>query len=168
MSDRPWRDLTGGVSPDGTQRTVESEYRVDLTAGLSSARQARAAVRETLAAWGLENLSGDTELLASELVTNAAQYGDGNPISLVLRRQAGLSGEPGVMCEVTDGSPTLPYARDTGPESERGRGLAIVAALASTSGVTVRPAGKTAWFTLTPADLTQRQPAAEAEAEIGG
>jgi len=32
--------------------------------------------------------------------------------------------------------------------SERGRGLAIVAALATDSGYTTRPGGKTAWFTL--------------------
>jgi hypothetical protein len=35
-----------------------------------------------------------------------------------------------------------------GPGAERGRGLAIVAALARSSGVRATQAGKTTWFTL--------------------
>ena len=34
--------------------------------------------------WGMGHLSGDAELLASELVANAAEHGDGKPIGLAL------------------------------------------------------------------------------------
>jgi hypothetical protein len=42
-------------------------------------------------------------------------------------------------------------ARHTGPDDDRGRGLNIVAALATRSGIAANPDGKTAWFTLTAA-----------------
>src|SRR5689334_16563460 len=45
--------------------------RADLATGPAPARQARAAVRQALAAWGMDDPSGDAELLASELVANA-------------------------------------------------------------------------------------------------
>jgi anti-sigma regulatory factor (Ser/Thr protein kinase) len=102
------------------------------------------AVRRALAAWGLDDPDGDAELLASELVANAAEHAAG-PVSLTLR--AGPGGR-GITCEVTDTSPTQPVQREAGPDAERGRGLAIVAALADASGTRAGPAGKTTWFTL--------------------
>jgi anti-sigma regulatory factor (Ser/Thr protein kinase) len=146
-----------------------AEFQAELPASLASAREARAAVRRTLAGWGLDSLSADAELLTSELVANAAEHGNGNPIRIALRQEHGRDGRPGLVCQVTDSSPVLPRAREAGPESDRGRGLAIVAALARSSGVTAGPAGKTAWFTLAaPPDVAARQLAAEPEPEIGG
>ena len=130
------------TAPDG------DTMRADLPADLTSARQARAAVRHALAAWRMDHLSGDAELLASELVANAAEHGDGQPISLALRRHPGPGGRPGITCEVTDTSPAMPRRTDPEPDAERGRGLAIVAALAQSSGVRATQAGKTTWFTL--------------------
>lgn len=165
MTDRPWRGDSVGVSRPAEEL---AELRAELPASLGSAGQARLAVREALAAWGLDSLAGDAELLASELVANAAEHGDGNPIRLALRREADQRGERGVVCEVTDSSPVVPQAGEAGPDSERGRGLTIVAALASSSGVRASAAGKTAWFTLaSPGELDAREPTAEAEAEIG-
>ena len=120
----------------------------DLPADLTSARRARSAVRQALTGWGMGHLSGDAELLASELVANAAEHGNGTPISLALRRHAGPGARPGITCEVTDTSPALPQPTDPDPDAERGRGLAIVTALAQTSGVRATGAGKTTWFTL--------------------
>jgi anti-sigma regulatory factor (Ser/Thr protein kinase) len=134
-----------------TGRAAEADsamMRAELLADLTSARHARAAVRQTLAAWGLSRLSSDGELMASELVANAAEHGDGYPISLALYRHAEPGGPPTVTCEVTDTSPAMPQRTDPGPDAERGRGLAIVEALAQTSGVRATQAGKTTWFTL--------------------
>jgi anti-sigma regulatory factor (Ser/Thr protein kinase) len=122
--------------------------RTELPADLTSARRARAAIRQALAAWGMDHLSDDAELLASELVANAAEHGDGAPISLALRRHTEPGGRPGLTCEVTDTSPVMPQCRAPGPDAERGRGLAIVAALAHSSGVRTTGVGKTTWFTL--------------------
>jgi len=128
-------------------------------------RLARAAIRQAVTSWGLDALSDVAELLASELVANAAEHGSGQPITLALRQQATLGGRPGIVCEVSDTSPALPRPRLVQPDSERGRGLAIVADLATDSGVTAKPDGKTAWFTLTaPTATAQRERQAEAEA----
>jgi anti-sigma regulatory factor (Ser/Thr protein kinase) len=124
--------------------TLQTELPADLT----SARHARSAVRQALAAWRMEHLCGDAELLASELVANAAEHGDGTPISLALRRHTEPGGRPGITCEVTDTSPAMARPADPAPDAERGRGLAIVAALAQSSGVRATGAGKTTWFTL--------------------
>ena len=144
MRDQPPPELPAVHQPSAADTTVRAELPADLT----SARQARSAVRQALAAWGLDHLSGDAELLASELVANAAEHGDGTPIGLAVRRHADPGGQPGITCEVTDTSPALPQPADPGPDAERGRGLAIVAALARSSGVRTSQAGKTSWFTL--------------------
>jgi len=143
-------------------------FRADLAADLASARQARSAVRQALTAWGMDHLSGDAELLASELVANAAEHGDGKPISLALRRHTEPGGQPGVTCEVTDTSPAMPQRVEPGPDAERGRGMAIVAALARSSGVRTSQAGKTSWFTLALTDRALRAARLiEHEAEAG-
>jgi anti-sigma regulatory factor (Ser/Thr protein kinase) len=144
MTDPPAAPEPGAGRPTAEGATVRAELPADLT----SARHARFAVRQALATWGLDHLSGDAELLASELVANAAEHGDGTPISLALRRHAGPGGPPGITCEVTDTSPAMPQPRDPGPDAERGRGLAIVEALARSSGVRPAGTGKTTWFTL--------------------
>jgi anti-sigma regulatory factor (Ser/Thr protein kinase) len=104
----------------------------------------------------MDHLSGDAELLASELVANAAEHGDGTPISLALHRHAEPAERPGITCEVTDGSPATPRYTEPGPDAERGRGLAIVDALARSSGVRASEAGKTSWFTLALTDRAHR------------
>ncbi len=141
--------------------------RADLPAGLTSARLARSAVRNALAAWGMDDPDGDAELLASELVANAAEHAAG-PVSLAMRRDAQPDGQRSITCEVTDTSPIPPRHRQAGPDQERGRGLAILAALADASGVRPGPAGKTTWFTLALRGRIERtSPQAEPEAEAG-
>jgi anti-sigma regulatory factor (Ser/Thr protein kinase) len=90
----------------------------------------------------------DAELLASEVVTNAALHAPGAPIGFAVRLDSGDGGQRGVTCEVTDRSPTLPKIRQARPSQEHGRGMAIVNALAAATGVQVGPTGKTTWFTL--------------------
>ena len=122
-------------------------FRADLATDPASARQARVSVRQALASWGMDDPSGDAELLASELVANAAEHTGSQQIGFVLRRHTGRDGQRGVTCEVTDTPPAMPAYRTT-PDAERGRGLAIVAPLASSSGVRPETSGKTSWFTL--------------------
>src|SRR5262249_46219862 len=156
------------AGPLGERPDTET-IRAELPAELTSARQARSAVRRALTAWGMDHLSDDAELLASELVANAAEHGDGKPISLALRRHAEPGGHPGITCEVTDTSPAMPRRIEADPDAERGRGLAIVAALAQSTGVRATNGGKTTWFTLA---LTERVHQAarqlEHEPEAGG
>jgi anti-sigma regulatory factor (Ser/Thr protein kinase) len=141
--------------------------RAELPADLTSARQARSAVRRALTAWGIDDPDGDAELLASELVANAAEHASG-PIGLALRHHAQPDGQRGITCEVTDASPNLPRPTQARRDDERGRGLAIIAALATASGVRPEPVGKTTWFTLALRDRIDRAvPQAQAEAEAG-
>jgi anti-sigma regulatory factor (Ser/Thr protein kinase) len=163
--------VTAEVPSPSPRRELSGVFRADLATGPASARQARATVRQALAAWGMDDPSGDTELLASELVANATEHTGSQQIGFVLRRHTEPDGQRGVTCEVTDTSPAVPRPRQASRSDERGRGLAIVTALASTSGVRPEADGKTAWFTLTlpghspPArPAAQRQPAREPEA----
>jgi anti-sigma regulatory factor (Ser/Thr protein kinase) len=152
---RTRRPAVDRVTPEEHADRDAGIMRAELPASLTSARRARTAVRQALAAWGMRDPSGDAELLASELVANAAEHARG-PISLAVRRQAEPGTRHGITCEVTDTSPTQPQSRQAGPGDERGRGLAIVAALASDSGVRAGPSGKTTWFTLALHDRLDR------------
>ncbi len=155
--------ITPGQPEDGV-------LRAELFASLSSARHARSAVRRALATWGIDDPAGDAELLASELVANAAEHVGSGPIALTLRRHAQPDGQRGITCEVTDTSPDPPRHRQAGPDEERGRGLSIVTALADASGVRAEQAGKTTWFTLALHGRIERaspQPEPEPEAEAG-
>ena len=170
MATTAGRAQHGHPSPPAEERAGDV-VRAELPAGLTSARQARAVVRQALAAWGIEDPDRDGELLASEVVANAAEHGRG-PIRLALRRDP--DHRSGIRCEVTDTSPVMPKPREAGPGEERGRGLAIVSALASESGVRASEAGKTTWFTLALGDRIQHtarqaqpEPALQAGFEAG-
>jgi hypothetical protein len=120
-------------------------FRAELATDPMSARQARATVRQALAAWGIDDPSGDAELLASGTGRQRRRaHTGGQHIGLVLRRHTEPDGQRGVTCEVTDTSPSLPRPRQASTSDERGRGLAIVAALAAASGVRPEASGKTA------------------------
>ena len=103
-----------GPGADQVNAPGGDTLRAELPADLTSARQARSAIRQALAAWRMDHLCGDAELLASELVANAAEHGDGQPISLALRRHTEPGGQPGITCEVTDTSPAMPRRADPG------------------------------------------------------
>jgi PAS domain S-box-containing protein len=99
---------------------------------------ARRMVDEQLAAWGLAELEFPTELIVSELVTNAIRYGN-DPIQLRLIRADAL------ICEVSDGSSTAPHLRRARIFDEGGRGLLLVAQVAERWGSRQTSAGKTIW-----------------------
>ncbi|MBL1108470.1 SpoIIE family protein phosphatase [Streptomyces sp. 5-8] len=98
----------------------------------------RQAATEQLAAWGLAETSFVTELVVSELVTNAIRYGE-PPIQLRLIRDRAL------ICEVSDASSTSPHLRRAHVYDEGGRGLLLVAQLTQRWGSRQTAAGKTIW-----------------------
>ncbi|MBO4252746.1 ATP-binding SpoIIE family protein phosphatase [Streptomyces griseorubiginosus] len=99
---------------------------------------ARAQVSRQLAVWGLEEAAFVTELVVSELVTNAIRYG-AVPIGLRLIRDRTL------ICEVSDASNTAPHLRRARTYDEGGRGLHMVAQLTQGWGTRQSPLGKTIW-----------------------
>ncbi|MGW2650326.1 SpoIIE family protein phosphatase [Streptomyces sp. NPDC001393] len=100
--------------------------------------QARTLVGRQLAGWGLESLGFTTELIVSELVTNAIRHAHG-PIGLRLIRADAL------LCEVSDGSLSAPHVRRARAHDEGGRGLFLVAQLSSRWGTRYTRDGKTIW-----------------------
>ena len=152
------QSIAAGQSEEG--KAAAAMVRAELPPDPRSVREARSAVRRAMKIWGMGDLSGDTELLASELVANAVEHAGGESIGFALRRQVDVAGQPAVICEVSDTSTTRPTVREAGPDAERGRGLMIVAALASGSGVRASPGGKTTWFTLALPSRAQRSAAA--------
>ncbi|WP_329213344.1 SpoIIE family protein phosphatase [Streptomyces sp. NBC_01485] len=98
----------------------------------------RQAATEQLTAWGLEEAAFVTELVVSELVTNAIRYGAA-PIQLRLIRDRTL------ICEVSDGSSTSPHLRRAHESDEGGRGLLLVAQLTQRWGSRQTDRGKTIW-----------------------
>ncbi|ANP56583.1 histidine kinase [Streptomyces griseochromogenes] len=100
--------------------------------------EVRASVTRRLADWDLEELSFTTELMLSELVTNAIRYGRG-PIGVRLLRDRTL------ICEVSDHSTTSPHLRYAASTDEGGRGLFLVAQLAERWGTRYTANGKIIW-----------------------
>ncbi|TFE48731.1 GAF domain-containing protein [Streptomyces sp. ICN441] len=100
--------------------------------------QVRAKVHAQLAAWGLDDLLFTTELIVSELVTNAIRYGQ-PPIRLRLIHDRTL------ICEVSDSNPTAPHMRRARVFDEGGRGLLLVAQLSQRWGTRHTRTGKTIW-----------------------
>jgi serine phosphatase RsbU (regulator of sigma subunit)/PAS domain-containing protein/anti-sigma regulatory factor (Ser/Thr protein kinase) len=99
----------------------------------------RAACARRLEAWGLDEIAFTTELILSELVTNAIRYG-GDPIRLRL-----LYDRDSLICEVSDGSSTSPHLRRAATTDEGGRGLFLVAQFARRWGTRYTDRGKVIW-----------------------
>ncbi|MFJ9922320.1 SpoIIE family protein phosphatase [Streptomyces rubiginosohelvolus] len=111
----------------------------DLADEATTPATARVLVRDRLQGWGLDEDTVDaTELIVSELVTNAVRYGT-PPLRLRLLLDSTLT------CEVHDGSTAAPHLRHAGTVDEGGRGLFIVSRLASHWGARHGPDGKVLW-----------------------
>ncbi|MET7903685.1 ATP-binding SpoIIE family protein phosphatase [Streptomyces sp. NPDC005355] len=101
--------------------------------------RARRLARRTLHRWRLESLLETTELMVSEVVTNAVRYAT-RPLSLRLLHTDVLR------CEVGDDSPLVPRMLHARPGDEGGRGLFLVNQLAARWGATRLSTGKVVWF----------------------
>jgi len=104
----------------------------------SAVAAVRAAATRQLLAWGLDDAVFTTELLVSELVTNAIRHATG-PVELRLLRDRTL------ICEVADGSSVSPRLRRARMTDEGGRGLFLVAQLAQRWGTRYTSTGKVIW-----------------------
>ncbi|MDI3419196.1 SpoIIE family protein phosphatase [Streptomyces luteolus] len=99
----------------------------------------RADATRKLADWDLDEAAFATELIVSELVTNAIRYGS-EPIRLRLLHDLGS-----LICEVADGSSTSPHLRRAKSTDEGGRGLFLVARFAHRWGTRYTGRGKVIW-----------------------
>lgn len=104
----------------------------------AAVREVRAAVTRQLEIWGLDEQTFTTELILSELLTNAIRYG-GEPITVRLLYDRMLT------CEVSDGSSTSPHLRYAAESDEGGRGLFLVAQFAERWGTRYTASGKVIW-----------------------
>ncbi|MFD7441253.1 SpoIIE family protein phosphatase [Streptomyces sp. NPDC059909] len=110
----------------------------DLPTDPAIVSTARSLVTRQLSSWALEEEAFATELIASELVTNAVRHAKA-PIRLRLIRDRVLT------CEVSDGSSTAPRLRHARTSDEGGRGLFLVAQCSERWGTRYTQQGKTIW-----------------------
>ena len=110
----------------------------DLPSQPSEVAHARQMAADQLTQWELEDESFVTELIVSELVTNAIRYG-APPIQLRLINDTSL------ICEVSDASSTAPHLRHARVFDEGGRGLLLVAQFTKHWGTRHTAYGKTIW-----------------------
>jgi anti-sigma regulatory factor (Ser/Thr protein kinase) len=170
---RAANDRTGTVHRDGSPSSARCGTRVpgpppwpsgmfiasewplqdflELGALPSAVPCARYHCRQVLWEWHLTGLAQSTELLVSELVTNAItasrSAGSDFPVRLWL-----LSDAVQVLIVVWDASPHLPARVDVSAEAEAGRGLLLVEMISDQWGTCATPpCGKTVWArTVTP------------------
>ncbi|MER8114407.1 SpoIIE family protein phosphatase [Streptomyces sp. NPDC094031] len=99
---------------------------------------ARTLAERQLASWGLSDLVFTTEMIVSELVTNAIRYAHGTIQVRLIRDRC-------LICEVTDGNSAAPHVRHPRTTDEGGRGLLLVARLSDRWGTRRTGRGKTIW-----------------------
>ncbi|WP_329363684.1 ATP-binding protein [Streptomyces sp. NBC_00669] len=147
---------------NGGSRTNITGYRLRRAvrrADLPAVAETRRVLRDNLREWGVAALVDTTELLATELLTNALQHTCGGAVlTATLSPEGFRAGEPGqrLRIEVRDTVARLPRPRPqrwepdpAGDYGTSGRGLLLVDALADDWGV--RPCaagGKEVWFEL--------------------
>ena len=133
----PWDD--SAILVARTRRIDTRHVAVwDVAMTPSAVAEIRAEVVRQLHSWGLQEAVFTTELLVSELVTNAIRHASG-PVELRLLRDRAL------ICEVADGSSVSPRLRRAQTMDEGGRGLFLVAQLAQRWGTRYTSSGKVIW-----------------------
>jgi anti-sigma regulatory factor (Ser/Thr protein kinase) len=115
----------------------------DIPADPALVAPIRKQVVQQLDTWQLSEATFATELVVSELVTNAIRYGD-RPIRLRL-----IHDTTTLIVEASDASHTAPHLRRAKTFDEGGRGLFLVAQLTQRWGSRHTTGGKTIWAELT-------------------
>ncbi|MET9147020.1 SpoIIE family protein phosphatase [Streptomyces sp. NPDC004042] len=110
----------------------------DVPFDVSAVSRVRTQVSGRLADWELEDSAFATELILSELLTNAIRYG-APPVRVRM-----LLGRT-LVCEVSDGSNTSPRLRRAATTDEGGRGLFLVSQFADRWGTRYVADGKVIW-----------------------
>ncbi|WP_432191920.1 ATP-binding SpoIIE family protein phosphatase [Streptomyces sp. bgisy027] len=135
-----------GLGADRRQRVARTSVeRHDLRA----VADVRGFLRTQARAWNWEAVSSDLELAVTELVTNGLVHAD-SEVEIRLREYADR-----LRVDVRDSDPRPPLpapvlaSGEPDSESEHGRGLLIVDALASSWGNSPSGRGKSVWFELT-------------------
>ncbi|PWI05986.1 PAS sensor protein [Streptomyces sp. NWU339] len=125
----------------GPESELFRNAALELLGGVEAAPRARAFASGVLTSWRFPADLHDLGVLAaSELVANSLQHGT-PPMRLRLRRT-----DRRLIVEVTDGDDHLPRRRRAEPADESGRGIAIVATIASNWGSRRTPGGgKAVW-----------------------
>ncbi len=117
---------------------------MDVPATVHGPAAARRVIGALLPVWELSGLRETAELVVSELVTNAYLHAPGSDsFELELVRR-----ENGVRLALADGSSIRPLLRELNQEDPSGRGMALVAALASSWGAEDHHGGKRVWVDL--------------------
>jgi serine phosphatase RsbU (regulator of sigma subunit)/anti-sigma regulatory factor (Ser/Thr protein kinase) len=115
----------------GAEQVATWDLRIDPAV----VADARKATTEQLSRWGLDELAFTTELVVSELVTNAIRHATG-PIRLRLITEQAL------ICEVFDGGATAPHLRHPKTTDEGGRGLFLISQFTQRWGTRYTTEGK--------------------------
>ncbi|MEU6332241.1 SpoIIE family protein phosphatase [Streptomyces sp. NPDC047049] len=126
----------------------------EIPADPSAVGEARRSAARLLREWGREELGFSTELIVSELVTNAIRHASG-PIGLRMIRAGEL------ICEVSDASSTSPHLRHARTTDEGGRGLFLIARYAQRWGTRYTAQGKIIWAELPLGPTTGTAPPAD-------
>jgi anti-sigma regulatory factor (Ser/Thr protein kinase) len=117
---------------------------IDLPATDRGPAAARRVIAALLSAWELPELRDDAELIVSELITNAYRHAPKmDTFELELERRA-----DGVQIALADGSSVRPMIRELTHEDTSGRGMLLVAALATKWGAEDHRGGKRVWVHL--------------------
>ncbi|MEU8530437.1 MULTISPECIES: ATP-binding SpoIIE family protein phosphatase [Streptomyces] len=128
-------------SRTGADAELFHNAALELLGGVEAAPRARAFASGVLSSWRFPVELRDLGVLAtSELVANSLQHGT-PPMRLRLRRT-----DRRLIIEVTDGDDHLPRRRRAESEDESGRGISIIATIASSWGSRRTPGGgKAVW-----------------------
>jgi hypothetical protein len=144
--------ITRNDSPPRSAAAPARQARLELAALPSVVPQARHYIRDTLAAWGLNRVSDDIELIACELLNNAISACTALPAPASAELSSPVSvgllvavDRDRLIVTVRDASAEGPVRPDRDDNAVTGRGLAIVEALSSTWGWEPAPPGKVVW-----------------------
>lgn len=122
---------------------VKREQRISLTAEPAAAAAARRQIRALIDGWGVPVDPSVAVLLTSELVTNAIRHETGETVTVVVS-----FAWDELRVDVHDTSWAMPLLMDVAADAEAGRGLMLVATLASDWGYYRTAAGKAVYFTI--------------------
>jgi anti-sigma regulatory factor (Ser/Thr protein kinase) len=127
-------------TPDPPPRAVLEE----LLPVAGASRRARDMVTDACLRWDLPNVVGAAAIIISELVSNVVDHAH-TPMTIeVAHRDSHL------YLAVHDGASTPPVPKDLAGDTRalRGRGLMLIAAVATTWGYDPNNGGKTVWATV--------------------
>jgi anti-sigma regulatory factor (Ser/Thr protein kinase) len=120
-------------------------WELAFTAEPAEVAALRRIMRLHLGMWGLQDITDEAQLCVSELVSNVITHvGHGTPATLAVAMR-------GTHLRIAVHDPdtrALPVLRDSSTDSEQGRGMALVEAVADRWGVLLWPDRKVTWCEL--------------------